>query len=85
MTKYVLKGLQIFIASPSGLEAERKVFSEEITEYNTAEANARGVHFIPVGWDIALGGVKRPQSEINKLVEKCDYFILVVCQSLNDG
>ena len=68
----------IFIASPRGLEQERKYFKTTIDDFNTFEANPCGVHFTPVGWEDTLGGIGRPQAIINKEIEKCDYFILLL-------
>jgi hypothetical protein len=73
-----LKAYKIFIATPSGLEEERKLFREEILAYNESDANHRDIHFIPVGWEITLGGIGRPQGLINEEIEKCDYFVLLL-------
>ncbi len=73
-----IKGYRVFIASPSGLEQERKAFKDNLEEYNISDAYARGAHFYPVGWEITLGGIKNPQSEINQLVRECDYLVLVL-------
>src|ERR1039457_4125380 len=68
----------VFIASPSGLEEERKAFRDEIQDYNDADAIPRGVLFRPIGWEDTLGGVGRPQSFINKEVQAADYFVLLL-------
>jgi tetratricopeptide (TPR) repeat protein len=73
-----LVSYSIFIASPSGLDEERKTFKTEINEYNDCEAHSRGVHFEPVGWEETLGGVGRPQELINEEIKKSDYFILLL-------
>jgi hypothetical protein len=39
----------VFIASPGGLQAERRTFRRIVQEYNEADAMARGVFFTPVG------------------------------------
>lgn len=44
-----LKGYQVFIASPGGLESERESFRETLAEYNETDALHRGVQFFPVG------------------------------------
>jgi tetratricopeptide (TPR) repeat protein len=69
---------RVFIASPGGLQEERKIFREAIEGYNQAEAVPRGVLFVPVGWEDTLGGVGRPQSLINDDVRKCDFLVLVL-------
>lgn len=73
-----LLNYRIFIASPSGLEEERNLFRDVIQDYNESDANQRGVHFTPVGWEATLGAVGRPQSLINQEVKTCDYFILLL-------
>jgi tetratricopeptide (TPR) repeat protein len=73
-----LTSYKIFIASPSGLEMERRLFRDVVNEHNETDANARGVHFIPVGWEITLAGIGRPQSIINEELKQCDYFILLL-------
>jgi tetratricopeptide (TPR) repeat protein len=69
---------RVFIASPGGLEDEREHFRAVIDDYNATEAIERGVIFLPVGWEITLGGVGRPQHVINEDVRRCDYFLLVL-------
>ena len=73
-----LTGYRIFIATPGGLEPERRAFRQVIGEYNDSDALRRGVMFLPVGWEATLGGVGRPQSLINKDLRECDYFVLVL-------
>lgn len=73
-----LNGLRVFIASPGGLEAERRAFRDVLQRCNEDDAHFRGVTFIPIGWEATLGGVGRPQELINKDLEQCDYFVLVL-------
>lgn len=73
-----IRGFKVFIASPRGLEVERKRFREAITEYNEIDGLDREVSYIPVGWEDTLSQVGRPQKTINLDVEKCDYFVLVL-------
>lgn len=69
---------RIFIASPGGLDEERQAFRRVINDYNESEALEEGLLFIPVGWELALAGMGRPQALINEMVERCDYFVLVL-------
>jgi tetratricopeptide (TPR) repeat protein len=69
---------KVFVASPGGLEPERKVFHNAIQEHNQADALARDVCFESIGWEITLGGMGRPQARINADLEECDYFVLVL-------
>lgn len=73
-----IQAYQVFIASPGGLDAEREAFRRTLAEHNEADALARGCMFRPIGWEITLGGVGRPQELINKDVRTCDYFVLVL-------
>jgi len=73
-----LTAYKVFIASPSGLEDERRVFAREIEDYNKNEAVHRGVIFQAVGWEDTLPGIGRPQSIINRELKQCDYFILLL-------
>jgi tetratricopeptide (TPR) repeat protein len=73
-----MKAYRVFIASPGGLDAERRKFNEILSEYNRIDGYARGIIYIPVGWEETLGGVGRPQSFINDDVKKCDYFLLLL-------
>src|SRR5712692_3330443 len=68
---------RVFIASPSGLDDERRCFRDTLDAYNE-ELEGRGVSFAPVGWELTLGGVGRPQQLINAELIQCDYFVLVL-------
>lgn len=69
---------KVFIASPGGLESERKAFKSALMSHNDADAIERYCFFQPVGWEITLGGVGRPQERINQDLKKCDYFVLLL-------
>ncbi|MBI5684607.1 MAG: tetratricopeptide repeat protein [Verrucomicrobia bacterium] len=69
---------RVFIASPSGLDDERRTFRETIHKHNEADGYARNAIFVPVGWEETLGGRRRPQSAINEELDACDYFVLVL-------
>jgi tetratricopeptide (TPR) repeat protein len=70
--------LRIFLASPDGLTEERSALRAEVDEYNESEAKRRGFLFEVVGWEDVLGGVGRPQSQINDEVRTCDFFVLML-------
>jgi tetratricopeptide (TPR) repeat protein len=69
---------KVFIASPGGLEAERKSFKQALVNHNEADAIERSCYFQAVGWEITLGGIGRPQEKINQDLKSCDYFVLVL-------
>ena len=69
---------RVFIATPGGLEAERRAFREVLCEWNDMFSLDRGIAFFPIGWEDTLPGKGRPQSLINKDVQKCDFLILVL-------
>lgn len=74
-----IKGYRVFIASPGGLEAERRAFHATLNAYNESEALHRGALFISTGSENTLGGIGRPQAMINELVRECDYCVLLLC------
>lgn len=69
---------RIFVGSPSGLEEERKRFREVVNEYNESDALENGVLFIPVGWELTLRGMGRPQQLINDDLKRCDYCVILL-------
>lgn len=73
-----LKGLRVFVATPGGLEDERATFRGTLTDYNEDDAHARGLVFLPIGWELTKAGLGRPQEKINEDVRSCDYLVLVL-------
>jgi tetratricopeptide (TPR) repeat protein len=69
---------RIFIASPGGLQEERKEFRRIVEDFNEATALPRSVLFQAVGWEDTLGGFGRPQEVINEDLKKCDYFLMIL-------
>ncbi len=72
------KLLRVFIASPGDLIDERFKFRQAIEEVNRIKAKPMGVHLEPLGWEDTLPGKGRPQSIINKEIEACDLFVLLL-------
>src|SRR5260370_34110072 len=77
---YRAKVIQIMIASPSDVGAERQVIRNVIQEWNYAHSEDKSVVLMPVGWEShsapAMG--ERPQAIINKQVlANCDLLIAV--------
>jgi len=73
-----LTSYRIFIASPGGLSEERTIFYNLVTHFNDVNAYDRNIHFKAVGWQETLPGYGRPQELINKDLQQCDLFILVL-------
>ncbi|MDZ4262128.1 MAG: tetratricopeptide repeat protein [Pseudomonadota bacterium] len=73
-----IDGYKVFIASPGGLEKERKAFACTLDDYNETDALHRGKLFIPKGWEVTLAGMGRPQALINEEICECDYFVLLL-------
>ncbi len=73
-----LKGYRVFIASPGGLQDERKAFREALITFNDVHAIQKNAVFLPVGWEDTPGGMGRAQSLINEQIRICDYFVLVL-------
>jgi len=69
---------KVFIASPGGLEGERKVIREEIEGFNSAYMEEDHIVFSSQGWEDVPGEARRPQEVINELIVSCDYLILVL-------
>lgn len=70
--------IQVFIATPGGLEEERRAFREIVDSVNRHYANDLGFHFQDAGWEYVPATVRRPQGEINKEVRESDYVVVVL-------
>jgi tetratricopeptide (TPR) repeat protein len=71
--------VKVFIASPGDLAVERRAFKEVIDALNTGFGRGADLSFEPLGWEDALSQVgRRSQSVINKDVDACDVFVLVM-------
>ena len=75
---YKLTGYKVFLASPSGLEDEKKAFAKVIEEFNRNEALNRNAVFQIIGFE----GIEPPQNIINEEVMTCDYFVLLLHDKL---
>lgn len=70
----VLKGLLVFMASPSDLNDERQVLRTTEDELNHL-FSGYGIRVRVVGWELTTPGYGRAQEQINPLVHECDVFI----------
>jgi tetratricopeptide (TPR) repeat protein len=69
---------RVFLATPGGLDAERRAFRDALSEFNEDEALEHGIMFQPVGWEATAPAVGRPQALINQNLRACDYFVLAL-------
>ena len=69
---------KIFIASPSGLERERKIIREGIKCENDNHTIERGIMFDGRGWEDVPPGYGIAQSLINEELYKCKFCILIL-------
>jgi tetratricopeptide (TPR) repeat protein len=69
---------RVFVASPGGLQDERRAFRETLEMFSEEFGRPRNVVFEPVAWEETLGGQIRPQERINEEIPTCDYFILLL-------
>lgn len=71
--------IAVFIASPGDLAPERKTFKDVIDTLNRGFADGAGVRFVALGWEDVLSETgRRPQSVINRDVDRCDFFVLAL-------
>lgn len=66
--------IRIFVASPSGLENERRAVQETIENINRWNSSYWLLQFKAVVWEDTVGGNQRAQEIINQELETCDYF-----------
>lgn len=69
-------GLKVFIATPSDLNQERNLFLNVVSEVNQIKANPMGYFLQPIGWEVTMPGMGRPQELINKDLLECDLIIV---------
>ncbi|MDX9911521.1 MAG: tetratricopeptide repeat protein [Phycisphaerales bacterium] len=73
-----IRSFSIFLASPGGLEVERRVFAEQVEEWNKTVGQYHGVQFRVLRWEDVPPGAGRAQERINRLVKESDYFVLTM-------
>lgn len=67
--------LTVFLASPGDLTDERKKAKEIVDRLCQCASRKLGWHIELLGWEDTIPSYARPQSLINKDVDKCDLFI----------
>lgn len=71
--------ISVFIASPSDLAEERRLFRKVIEELNTGFGDGADVEFEALGWEDTLASTgRRNQGVINQEIDRCDVFILTL-------
>lgn len=73
-----LTQLRVFLATPGGLDAERKLFRDTLRDFNEDFAHHQGFVFVVEGWEQATAGTGRPQGKINNMVRSCDYLVVLI-------
>ncbi len=75
-----IRQIRVFIASPGGLEDERKAAFEEVERIDRSIAANFGGNLRPYGWERSMSGRGRAQELINREMETCDLFIGIMGQ-----
>src|SRR5205823_5438371 len=74
-----LRTIKVFLASPGDLAVERRAFKDQIELLNLGFGDGARIRFECLGWEDALAITgRRPQAVINRDVDCCDVFILVL-------
>ena len=77
-----LKGIKVFLGSPTDLSLERERFLYTINSFNQTEV-AEGYIFVPIMNEFMTGGYGRAQGRINQeLLKKLDYGICMFWKTL---
>ena len=70
-----VKLIRAFIASPSGLEPERRIAHAIAEHVNKTVAKELGGRLELFGWEETISGSGRPQAMINTEMDSCELFI----------
>jgi len=68
---------QVFLASPGGLEPERKACRDVFRDHNESTALENRSFFYVHAWEDVPGGVGRAQGRINPRMDGCDYAVVM--------
>lgn len=69
---------QVFVASPGGLTAERRLSRKVFRRHNESRAVDARTFFYLHFWEDVAGGVGRPQDRINPNLDCCDYLVVLL-------
>lgn len=67
--------VKVFLASPSDVNAERKVVRERAEHFNRLWSDHFGIHLKVIGWEDLPPTAQRPQQRINADADECLLFI----------
>ena len=71
--------IKVFIASPNDLSDERDAFRKAIEQLNIGFGEGANIEFVALGWEDSLASTgRRNQSVINKQIDACEVFFLVL-------
>lgn len=73
-----LERIPIFLASPSDLSAERRIFYDVIEKVNKIKAKSRGILLEATGWEDTLPGKGRPQEMINQDLNRSHLVVMLL-------
>ena len=74
-----MKNCRVFIASPSDVQAERKIVRKVCGDLNKDPlVREKRIILDPVGWEDVVPSAGRPQDTINLLVKDCDVFVCIL-------
>lgn len=76
--KNYLKRIPIFLASPSDLSRERKLFSQVIETVNVTKAKSKGILLEAKVWEDCLIGRGRPQEKINEEIKQSSLLVFTL-------
>lgn len=72
-----MKTIKLFMASPSDLKEERKLFFEVVASINRSTAHSRNFHLEPIIWEShAYPEAENPQKIINQLFEEAEFLVV---------
>lgn len=72
------QSLNVFIASPGGLDEERDLVATTVTDFSASTAIEHGIVLVPHRYEQMVGNAGNPQAQINVRANECDIFIGMV-------
>lgn len=79
------KILQIFLASPSGLESERDIVRNVARRHNELFSKRLGVQIEIIGWEDLVPNPSRPQERINVELDTASVFLGILGSRWGSG